>query len=388
MFYESGKYILNFDLCAAALALLLIFVQHFYVRHKRRTTYVLMHLELLVFLYSLLKTLTFFMRADPAAYTVTAISVANLFAHLLHGYMLFILFCFFAVLCRAQKHVSIPIRWASVLPFACYALFLLMPPLQAHIYTISPEGFYMHQDMHGIIFGETVLYILMTMGLVFLYQRELGQKYKPAILMNLSFLLFYTIDSMLGIRVANFAMALNLVLFALLLDGEELEHWRYDSMTDALAGMTNRYGLRIELPEIVGQNLCVGIFDINKFKHFNDTYGHRNGDDVIRLCAGCLKGIDGLRCYRYGGDEFLIISLFPPEPFLKKLQYLQSDMAHSHLDNINEQITATIGYTYGYPQNVNEFWDLVSIADSCLYVGKEKKHLIVGNINGQIIFGD
>ena len=56
MFYESGKYILNFDLCAAALALLLIFVQHFYVRHKRRTTYVLMHLELLVFLYSLLKT--------------------------------------------------------------------------------------------------------------------------------------------------------------------------------------------------------------------------------------------------------------------------------------------------------------------------------------------
>lgn len=53
------------------------------------------------------------------------------------------------------------------------------------------------------------------------------------------------------------------------------------------------------------------IFDINKFKQINDTYGHAEGDRALELVARQIYKVYGKygACYRIGGDEFCVIML-------------------------------------------------------------------------------
>ena len=58
-----------------------------------------------------------------------------------------------------------------------------------------------------------------------------------------------------------------------------------------------------------GQSLVIIIFDLDKFKRINDTYGHPYGDYVIKQTAQLLKNsvrnIDVVA--RYGGEEFIVL---------------------------------------------------------------------------------
>jgi diguanylate cyclase len=96
---------------------------------------------------------------------------------------------------------------------------------------------------------------------------------------------------------------------------QNLELVRREALTDALTGIPNRKFFDTRLRAAVleanntGEPLSLLITDIDHFKHFNDTYGHQMGDQVLRLVARTLtdsvKGRDTPA--RYGGEEFAII---------------------------------------------------------------------------------
>ena len=84
---------------------------------------------------------------------------------------------------------------------------------------------------------------------------------------------------------------------------------------DALTGVYNRRRLDGDLADLVaraqryGHGFCVALLDVDRFKPFNDTYGHLAGDDALRTVAARLQGSvrtgDGV--YRYGGEEFVLL---------------------------------------------------------------------------------
>lgn len=84
---------------------------------------------------------------------------------------------------------------------------------------------------------------------------------------------------------------------------------------DTLTGLHNRRWLNENLPRIVsrheraGQPLSVIMIDVDDFKRYNDTWGHRAGDDALalvgRLLATRLRPTD--LTARYGGEEFVAI---------------------------------------------------------------------------------
>ncbi len=85
---------------------------------------------------------------------------------------------------------------------------------------------------------------------------------------------------------------------------------------DALTGLANRRQaleqLESELLRHQQQqhSICVLLFDLDKFKLFNDTYGHAAGDIVLKSFAHILKKQSRRRTdlpARYGGEEFLMI---------------------------------------------------------------------------------
>jgi diguanylate cyclase (GGDEF)-like protein len=103
----------------------------------------------------------------------------------------------------------------------------------------------------------------------------------------------------------------------------ELETLNDELMTiarrDQLTGLGNRRALEEDLQVMearvirYGQGYCIGIFDVDHFKVYNDAFGHQAGDLILITIAAALKDAtrSGDVVYRYGGEEFLCI--FPEQ---------------------------------------------------------------------------
>ncbi len=85
---------------------------------------------------------------------------------------------------------------------------------------------------------------------------------------------------------------------------------------DALTGVRNRLALTEDLATLcsnvhryVGQRYCAALCDVDHFKNYNDTFGHLEGDAVLRRIASVMTAQlrKGDEVYRFGGEEFFVI---------------------------------------------------------------------------------
>ncbi|EAR62293.1 sensor domain-containing diguanylate cyclase [Neptuniibacter caesariensis] len=88
------------------------------------------------------------------------------------------------------------------------------------------------------------------------------------------------------------------------------------AVTDSLTGLFNRRNFEylsdslIERAKRENSFFCLIILDIDHFKQYNDTYGHLEGDEVLKKISQTLRknvrrGND--YCFRVGGEEFAVI---------------------------------------------------------------------------------
>ena len=76
---------------------------------------------------------------------------------------------------------------------------------------------------------------------------------------------------------------------------------------DELTGLPGRRGLN-EMLLNLGKKYTIAMIDVDRFKKFNDTYGHKTGDQVLKMIAARLSKISGgAKTFRYGGEEFTAI---------------------------------------------------------------------------------
>jgi diguanylate cyclase (GGDEF)-like protein len=94
----------------------------------------------------------------------------------------------------------------------------------------------------------------------------------------------------------------------------------HEARTDALTGLPNRRALIDDLATALDatsgeSELILGLFDLDGFKHYNDTFGHPAGDELLtRLGASLAAALpaDSTTAYRMGGDEFCVLVLADP----------------------------------------------------------------------------
>ena len=136
---------------------------------------------------------------------------------------------------------------------------------------------------------------------------------------------------------------------------------------DSLTNLRNRYSLRQDFEMYIGIPLHVAFVDLDNFKAMNDTNGHVYGDKVLAAVGKALT--DSFRtsnCYRYGGDEFLIIAEKETEESFKA----SFENVKKQLSDLNIQLSG--GYTYGVPETTAELRSMIMQADEMLYSVKEK----------------
>lgn len=163
---------------------------------------------------------------------------------------------------------------------------------------------------------------------------------------------------------------------------KDLASVRRDALTDPLTGAANRklFDQRLRSGSAAamenGGSLCLVLADIDHFKDFNDRFGHRVGDEVLKLVAQQLreqiKGRD--TCARYGGEEFaLILPDTNLDDALLLADRIREQLSARPLSNRQSnthygRITLSAGVAlYRYGESLDQ---LVQRADMALYAAK------------------
>ena len=145
---------------------------------------------------------------------------------------------------------------------------------------------------------------------------------------------------------------------------------------DMLTGLPNRMAFKEDLIKYFGDNkqFSVFLFDIDKFKHINDTYGHNSGDMVLREVAQRIQKINDnlFRVYRFAGDEFTVI--VDSHDYNVVGQYAQriidSFKESYEVDNAMINIHSSLGIAI-VPENGTNEDSIVSAADEAMYFIKK-----------------
>jgi diguanylate cyclase (GGDEF)-like protein/PAS domain S-box-containing protein len=159
---------------------------------------------------------------------------------------------------------------------------------------------------------------------------------------------------------------------------EKIYQLEYLSNIDPLTAIANRKKFEEELSkEVLRSNrynhpLSLAIFDIDFFKHINDTYGHKVGDSVLqnisKLVSANIREIDVFA--RWGGEEFVII--FPGLPLQKAFSANEKLRILISQNEIKPElfISCSFGLTeYSKSDNLE---DIFHRADKALYTAKQQ----------------
>ena len=153
-----------------------------------------------------------------------------------------------------------------------------------------------------------------------------------------------------------------------------------EARTDALTLLGNRRAFDAELArrfaefQETGRPFVLAMIDLDKFKRFNDTYGHQAGDEVLRGVGRVLRRTlcESEFSARYGGEEFaLIFSKNTPDEARQTLTRVREAVQRATFDfnGTALRITTSIGGSQ-VQSGETDSAALVQRADEALYTSK------------------
>lgn len=168
---------------------------------------------------------------------------------------------------------------------------------------------------------------------------------------------------------------------------EDQEALKHLAMHDGMTGLLNHREFHRRLSEEFSRAerhrrpLALLMIDVDHFKKFNDTYGHPQGDKLLKLVSEAVK--ESVRqsdiVARYGGEEFAVLvveTAFPEATALgwriqKRIHDLGPEMVRLITGADGVPVTVSIGAA-SYPNDAATAGDLVQLADQMLYMAKKK----------------
>lgn len=180
----------------------------------------------------------------------------------------------------------------------------------------------------------------------------------------------YALTALLKRRQDAFTIRLAKINAFLEVDNQKLEEI---STADSLTKTKNRFALRKDFEKYVDNYVHVMMYDIDNFKIINDTMGHATGDYVLKRVGAITKQIFGVEnCYRYGGDEFVIIMKdINEEDFASKVKDLKQAINEIYLKDKHIPVHYSGGYVDGVVDTIPDLRHMIRQADELLYEAKK-----------------
>ncbi|MEZ2354320.1 diguanylate cyclase [Caballeronia sp. RCC_10] len=156
------------------------------------------------------------------------------------------------------------------------------------------------------------------------------------------------------------------------------------AMQDGLTGLANRRHFDLTLKSEFGRaaryggKLSLIMLDVDFFKQYNDTYGHRAGDDCLRAIADAIRNSAPSRpgdlVARYGGEEMAVIlpgsDIAGAMAIAEKIRYAVQALRIPHTANAAGVVTISAGVESVAVHQGMEPAELIEAADRSLYAAK------------------
>lgn len=153
--------------------------------------------------------------------------------------------------------------------------------------------------------------------------------------------------------------------------------YRQMAYIDEMTGVSNRRSYDREIDSIVAgekeyKSIIIVSIDVNRLKYVNDTFGHAEGDFLIKSVAQIMKDVVGAKglLFRTGGDEFSI--------FLYNLDLTEYERMYQETKNkinaFNEEHEYVMSLAVGYVEITDHsILEAVQKADKKMYIDKALK---------------
>ncbi len=190
----------------------------------------------------------------------------------------------------------------------------------------------------------------------------------------------YTMQYILSLAVTGVvSLLISFLIFTLIATRREL---RVMAIHDSLTGLHNRtfFNNYIKILKAKsdrnGSSAAFLLVDINKFKYFNDTYGHKLGDQVLISIGERFERVlrHSETAFRIGGDEFVICisEAGSREEVLKFVERLHRELSFTvPADNMIIPVSVSIGYAL-YPDDGGSIDSVLEKADAGMYREKRR----------------
>lgn len=155
------------------------------------------------------------------------------------------------------------------------------------------------------------------------------------------------------------------------------------SLTDQLTGLLNHRSFQSDYYELFknsqqnNRRIGVIMIDIDKFKLFNDYYGHLEGDRCLSLIGSAIGEFGGeeINTYRFGGEEFVLLlygasanrTIAVAESLRQKVYDMQITHEYSPAAPV---VTVSVGVHLGTPPGHEKPMNFFDHADQAMYVSK------------------
>ena len=144
--------------------------------------------------------------------------------------------------------------------------------------------------------------------------------------------------------------------------------------TDPLTGVRNRWAIRRDYSRYENRCVQVMMLDLDDYKQLNETYGHAVGDYILRRVGTGLTEIFGAECcYRYGGDEFLVIcAALDPRTFAARVARLRDLLSDISVGEKRLPVRFSAGSVYGDCAQSDDLRLMMHQADYNLYQARQQ----------------
>ena len=277
-------------------------------------------------------------------------------------------------------------NWFLVSLIGANTLLQLLSPLWGWMVRVDENNVYHHGPLYPLYIGMCMTVICVVIFQFLLYGRSFRRQNRKSLYAILLLILIGVAmqelsdamvrTSYLALMIGAALIFIHYVEFGAQALEDDLQKQKIQLDTDALTGVYSRFAYALALKELdregtLPEELVAFTVDINGLKQVNDQLGHEAGDELICGAADCIKAAlcKNGRCYRTGGDEFVVLALMEEEKVRDALAQLRRETTKWRGETLRT-LSVSAGYALASKNKGLSAEKLVGVADKAMYEAK------------------